>query len=96
MLNVWRLFGEENHDAQRQQHHDGGEAIDMLPAKVCREPRSKEGGYRRSAVARSGNAHGETLVFRGEPTGAEREGYAEAGSSNAQQNAHGEHVVDRS
>ncbi len=61
---------------------------------VRRQPRSKERCYRRAAVARTGNAHGQPLVLPGEPSGTERERHAKAGSCNAQQNAHGQHVVE--
>ena len=93
VLDVRRLFGEEDHDEEGKQHHDSGEAIDVLPAEVRREAWSKERGECGATVACAGDAHGETFVFWREPARAERERHAEAGSCDAQQDTHGENVV---
>ena len=95
MLDVRWLFREENHDEEWQQHHGGGEAVDVLPAEVHGEARSEEGGEGGAAVACSRDAHGEAFILLGEPAGTERERNAEAGSGDAEQDSHGEDVVGR-
>src|SRR5215472_8599931 len=92
-LCVWRLFREGNHDDKGQEHHQRGESIDLTPAEVLGETWSKECRDRSSAVAGAGDAHRETFVLPGKPTGAERERNAETCSRDAEQNSHAEDVV---
>ena len=63
-------------------------SIDMLPAEVHGEARSKERCKRGAAVAGSGDAHRESLVLFGKPSGAKRQSDAEARAGDAQQNSH--------
>ncbi len=44
VLDVGRLFGEEDHDQERQKHHACCKSVDVLPAEVRGEARREESG----------------------------------------------------
>ena len=50
MFDVGWLFGEGDHDAEGEQHHAGGEAVDVLPSEVGGETRGEECGEGGAAV----------------------------------------------
>ncbi len=92
-VHVVRLFRKEDHGDQRQQHGNGRDAIDALPAEALRQRRRNQHRHGGADIAGPDQAHGQAFVTRRERAGAQAERHTKTGAGDAQQHAHGQQAA---